>query len=301
MTAPSSSTRPYPVPAILEGIGGVGGLLPQLHEIRRRVQAGRLPGIATGLQHFDKLTGGLQKGLHLLAASPGAGKTTLALQFARRAARDGASVVYLAFDESGDRLALKLAAAAAGLVATDYLRGAANPDDITKALEAHREVLNRIRVYCGPAGLDPADTGKMVVEAMEMDGATEGLLVVDYLQSWAARLDKSSDFRIATTHMTGQLREVALTQQVPVLAIAAQNRAKQGEAAMGSLRESSDLEYSADSIHFLVAEDDDDAAQTKARRRVTLSCRKNRWGPTFDVPLVFDAEKAQFAQESRPL
>lgn len=292
------STRPWPVPALLEGAGAAPGLMRHLHEIRRRVAAGRLPGIATGLKTFDERTGGLQKGLHLLAASPGAGKTTLALQVARSAARHGVSVVFLAFDEGGDRLALKLAAGMAGLKATDYLRGRGDPADIAKALEAHRDVLARVRIYVGPGGIAPESCGEMLAEAMTIDQADEGLLVVDYLQSWAARLDTASDFRMATSHLTGALRQVALQQGVPVLAIAAQNRAKQGEAAMTSLRESSDLEYSADSISFLTSDDDD---QSQPSRRVTLATRKNRWGPTFELGLLFDAERGIFAEERRPL
>lgn len=299
MTAFAELPRPFPVPAHLEGIEGIEGLLHQLQRVRARVQAGKTPGIATGLATFDQETGGLQTGVHLLAASPGAGKTTLALQVARKAAAAGVSVVYLAFDEGGDRLALKLTAAAAGLVPTKYLRGKADPAEIAKALEAHRAVLSRIRIYVGPASIMAADTAKMLQEAMQIDGSAEGLLVVDYVQAWAARLDQVGDFRVAVTHLVGQLRQAAMTAGVPVLAIAAQNRMGQGEAKMASLRESSDLEYTADSITFLV-NDDDEAAAREARRRVTLSCRKNRWGPTFDVPMIFDAEQGVFAEDRRP-
>lgn len=294
-----SQIRPFPVPALLEGAGPLEGMLPHLHRIRARVQAGRQPGIATGLAGFDHATGGLQKGVHLLAAEPGAGKTTLALQIARKAASDGVSVVYLAFDESGDRLALKLASAAAGLIPTDFLRGKADPEQVVQALEAHRDVLARIRIYTGPADIDTDSCAAMLAEAMQIDGGTEGLLVVDYVQSWAARLKSASDFRVAVTHLVGGLRQAALASGVPVLAIAAQNRSGQGEAAMKSLRESSDLEYTADSISFLVA-DDQAMVGTQARRRVTLSCKKNRSGPTFDVSLIFDAEKSLFTEDRRP-
>lgn len=290
-------TRPFPVPALLNGAGDVPGFVDQLRRIRARVQAGKTPGIPTGLKTFDEATGGLQAGVHLLAASPGAGKTTLALQVARQCAAAGATVIYCAFDEGGDRLALKLAATAAGLNPTDYLKGRADTDDLVAAVEQHHASLARIRIYNGPAQILPAEIEKMVHEARDIDGADDALLVVDYIQSWASRLDAMGDFRVAVTHLMGQLRQVALQAQVPVLAIAAQNRTGQGEARMASLRESSDLEYGADSISFLV---ENDTENKDARRRLTLSCLKNRWGGLFDVALVFDAEKGVFAEDRKP-
>lgn len=296
MSTFAEQTKPFPVPALLEGVGDMEGMLSTLRQVRLRVQQGKTPGIPTGLKTFDAKTGGLQKGVHLLAAAPGAGKTTLALQIARRAASAGVSVVYLAFDEGGDRLALKLATGAAGLSATNYLRGQADPDEVMQAMAAHRETLSRIRVYQGPAQILPESTGAMVREAMEIDGTDEGLLVVDYVQAWAARMDTTGDFRVAVTHLIGKLRQAAMQVGVPVLAIAAQNRSGQGEASMSSLRESSDLEYTADSICFLSTDKDEKDAYQEERRRVTFACLKNRWGATFSMPLVFDAALGVFGE-----
>lgn len=278
--------RPLPVPAAVEDF------LVHLRLVRDRVQAGKLPGVSTGLRAWDKRTGGLQVGVHLLAAAPGAGKTTLALQLARHAASQGVAVTYLAFDEGGDRLALKLATGAAGLSATKYLRGEADPADVERAVEAHRETLSRIEIYSGPS-VSPTDAALMVEARKEFVGTDEGLLIVDFLQAWAARQGGAAkDFRVAVTQIMGDLRQVSMEARVPVLAIAAQNRQGQGEATMGSLRESSDLEYVADSISFLVEEKGE--SPPPVRRRVTLSCLKNRWGGLFDLPLVFDAELGRF-------
>jgi replicative DNA helicase len=295
--AATAEVRPYPIPALLEGLPDTEGLLARLHRVRERVKAGKTPGLATGIDAIDKHLGGLQTGVHLLAASPGAGKTTLALQLARRAAAERATTLYLAFDAGGDRLALKATAALGGLVHSKYLKGEADPEDLRRVVEQHHELLARIRIYTGPAGITPDDAAAMLKEAMEVDGTSEGLIVVDFLQSWAARLDAANDFRLAVSHLMGGLRQAALAAQVPVLAIAAQNRSGQGEASLTSLRESSDLEYVSDSILFLTSSDEDN---TEPRRRVTLACRKNRWGPTFDAALTFDAERAVFSEDRRP-
>src|SRR5690606_31853783 len=64
----------------------VPGLFDELLlDISKRRDAVRLhgravPGIPTGIPKLDRLLGGLQTGLHLLAAEPAVGKTTFALQ-----------------------------------------------------------------------------------------------------------------------------------------------------------------------------------------------------------------------------
>src|SRR5699024_10763911 len=61
-------------------------------------------GLPTGIHTLDKLLGGLQKGIHLIAAEPGQGKTTLSLQIARNVAKQGVPVLFVSFEESLDRL-----------------------------------------------------------------------------------------------------------------------------------------------------------------------------------------------------
>jgi replicative DNA helicase len=282
--------RPMPATAL------AGDLIKHLRHVRTRVQAGKTPGVPTGVPSIDRAMGGLQTGVILLAASPGAGKTSLALQIARRAAAADTAVVYLAFDESGDRLALKLAAAQGGLSATSYLKGEGDPGDIERAMEKHHDLLSRIRILGGTASVSVADAVLMVGEAMEISGCGDGLLIVDFLQSWAAGLDASGDFRMAVSNMMGELRAAAAAGGIPVLAITAQNRSGQGQASLASLRESSDAEYVCDSALFLTSEDTE---MREPRRRVTLTCMKNRWGPLFDTDLIFDAERGTFSEGRR--
>ena len=61
-------------------------VMAQAEEAAAAHAAGRTLGLKTGIPKLDALTGGLQTGLHVLAAEPGAGKTTLCLQWAREAA-----------------------------------------------------------------------------------------------------------------------------------------------------------------------------------------------------------------------
>ena len=292
MTA-ETPIRPQPVPAALEAF------LPHLERVHERRKAGRLPGIPTSLPSVDKQMGGLQTGIHLLAAEPGAGKTTLALQIARAAAVDGAAVTYLALDEGGDRLALKVVAGCAGLSPARYLNGLGDIREIRQAMEVHHDTVSRIEICSGL--VSPTDAGAMIRARMDMVGADEGLLIVDFLQAWASRMSKVvGDYRIAVSQLVGELRQVALAQQVPILCIVAQNRSGMGEAKMSSLRESSDLEYTADTISMLVTEKmEEERYAIGDNRRVEFTCVKNRWGGFFSVPLIFDPAMGAFGEQRR--
>ena len=272
--------------------------MARLQATRTRVEKARPPGLATGLRSLDEHLGGLHQGVHLLAGAPGAGKTALALQIARNVASDGASVVYLSFDEPSDRLALKLTTGYGGPVAADYLKGKADPADLLKVEQAHHAVLNRIRIHNGPSNLQGETAGEMLDEAKSSDGAAEGLLIVDFLQGWAARQSGSADFRFAVTHLVGQLREVAINYRVPVLAIIAQDRLLPGEASLRLPYGASHVESIADTICLL--SDKEDAEDASTRRQVALSCSKNRWGALFSQRLLFDTERGAFSEDPGP-
>ena len=91
------------------------GFLIANRENFNTAKGGGYAGIATGIEELDKTLGGLQTGLHILAAQPGAGKTALALNIVRHCSRQGYPVVYASFDEVPERLLIKIIAAETGL------------------------------------------------------------------------------------------------------------------------------------------------------------------------------------------
>lgn len=289
----SQTNRAFGVPVILEGAPDFAAFLDRLVEIKKRVSAGKLPGISTGLKTLDFKLGGLQSGLHILAAEPGAGKTTLALQLCLQAAKTGGVALYFAFDESAERLAVKIAATLAGIRPSDLMSGKADLKAFEDSINFNRDLLSRVRIYGAPT-INPTDIGAMIEELREISEADEVLIVIDFIQSLAGRLSQGSDYRVAVSELVGNLRLVAETNKVPILAISAQNRTGQGDAKMSSLRESSDLEYGADSISFLTT---DESELTKEKRAVCFDCRKNRYGELFRADLDFYAAKGLFREK----
>jgi len=290
---PSDLNAPIPMSAMLPGV------LDRVREARALILSGEtVIGFPTGLPTLDREMHGLQRGLHILAAEPGAGKTTFALQVARHGARRGLPTVFVSFDEGAEQLTLKVLCAQSGLSASKAAGGRQDLEPLEVSAQEHHEILSRIALYSGSGSLAPEHVVEALGERLQAFSARIGLLVIDYVQPWAAARSTSSEYRVAIGELVMGLRKAALEHRCPVLAISAQNRAAQGEAKMSSLRESSDLEYSADSVLFLTH--DKDRLVSPPRRAVMLTVSKNRFGPVgLTVPLILDGSTGTIGEAMR--
>ena len=276
-------------------------LLDAAERLRKRQETGRpVLGIPTGIARLDQILGGFDAGLSLLAGAPGAGKTSLSLQLAQTAAAAGFPVVYVTFENSPKNLATKAICARAGLNPSDVQRGYADLPKLQQAAAEWRELASSIAIVEGSSGLTIDTLRANVRQALNRHSAAQALVVVDYLQLWAKQsrdLAALKSVRERVEYLGGQLREISMQLESPVLAIASQNRAggdygsdKSGSASLDSLKESGDLEYAADVALFLTR-DDARPAQHPARS-VRLTVGKNRHGETGHVDLVFRPDLA---------
>lgn len=267
-------------------------------------------GMATGITRLDRLLGGLQTGIHLLAGEPGTGKTTFALQVAAHVARTEAPALFVSFEESLPRLTLKTLCQAAGLEMKRYADGIGDPADVERAMIEYGPQLARLHLMEGTRRTTPAQVKARALQVMNRAGAKRCLIVVDYLQRWAATLDPEAldlgdsqrrraytDFRHIVSALVSELRELSFRLDSPILVISSQNRSGQGGDSLTSLKESGDLEYSADSAWFLVTNKKRSA--TPPNRPVDLAVQKNRYGDTGRVHLIFKPDTADFREEAK--
>ena len=275
-------------------------VMAQAEEAAVAHAAGRTLGLKTGIPKLDALTGGLQTGLHVLAAEPGAGKTTLCLQWAREAAARGIPALFLTFDETPERLALKTLCAAAGLPQKHYAEGYGDLGKLEQARQEWAENLRALYFIEGAATMTVSQLRARTMQAMERHGAESAFVVVDYIQRWAGgRYQGGGEFRHDIAKLIGELRdELANPLRIPVLAVSSQNRAGQGTAQFLSLAESSSLEYTGDTVMFL--QEDKESAAIYPNRAVKLVVKKNRFGDVDEggVPLIFKPAFGKLLEEA---
>lgn len=262
----------------------------------RRATGKPVMGISTGLTKLDQMLNGWFPGLHVVAAGPGVGKTTLCLQFAWQAAAEGFPVMYVSYENAARNLLLKLLCARAGLSPGDVERGFGDTDRLRKVWQENEAILGNIHIIEGDGRLRLSS-----VEAAlrEVGGSRPGLVVFDYLQRAAHSLGYEQ-LRQNVSLLTGELRDLSMRLDCPLIAISSQNRAagdygKGGSGALDSLKESGDLEYGADTVSLLYSATDSVAAPPA--RELELKVAKNRFGATGAFRLIFRPDTGIFREK----
>ena len=225
--------------------------LPTLQrQFGSKTAAGKV--VPTALQFLNQNMGGWPTGLNLLAGEPGSGKTAFALSNAAVAAQAGFPVLYLSFDLQSEFLVMKLLCQQAEWNSRELMDGTLGKAALKAAVAAHKKTFSRITVVEADPNLPTEKAEEIARDLMAANERDRLLVIVDYLQIWAAGTRQFSEFRHEIAKLMTSMRRLALNLDSPVLAISSQNRLHRGEAILESLEGTSDLEYSADSVSFLV-------------------------------------------------
>jgi len=279
----------------------------------RRVAAaanGGVVGVRTGMGHLDETLNGLEPGkLYFLAATPGCGKTTLALQWAATVARDGRDALYVSLENDALDLARKTACRLGHVSYADALKGKMRPEDWAYAVGELRELQGRLHLYAPRTVMPDLDT--LIEGVRDATGHAPALVVLDYLQAFAKRAaggDDGAELRERIDRLTPQLRAMGERHGCAVLAISSQNRAGYKEGGMAAMKESGDLEYNADAILTLAPLEKKELEEwvkdnPRARGGITplkLSIDKNRQGMTGrPTHLLLNGDQCLLAEEVR--
>ena len=274
----------------------LGDVMSQLAELSAR--GGKsVPGLSTGLSAVDAKINGMNKSdLLLLAARPGMGKTSMALNVALSAAREsGKTVAIFSLEMSKEQLVTRLIASE-GLVENQRLiTGNLRESDWQRIAEAASALsCMDIRIDDNPL-LTVAD---MNAKCRRLENL--GLVVIDYLQLMTSAGGKGysgENRQQAVSDISRMLKIMAKELQVPVLCLSQLSRANEKREdkrpMLSDLRESGAIEQDADIVMFLYR---DDYYNGDAEKRNVAECivAKNRHGETGKVELRWMPEYTAF-------
>ncbi len=258
----------------------------------------RLPGLSTGLSAVDRKITGLNKSdLILLAARPGMGKTSFALNVALNVAKTAQkTVAVFSLEMSREQLATRLLSSEACVESGRLRTGSLRETDWDK-IAAAAGVLNKldIRIDDNPM-LSVAD---MNAKCRRIDGLS--LVVIDYLQlmTSASGNNRGGENRQqVVSDMSRMLKIMAKELNVPVICLSQLSRANEKRddkrPMLSDLRESGAIEQDADIVLFLYR---DDYYNEDSEKRNIAECivAKNRHGETGKVELRWMPEYTTFA------
>ena len=256
-----------------------------------------LPGLSTGLSAVDAKINGLNKSdLLLLAARPGMGKTSMALNVALSAALEsGKTVAIFSLEMSKEQLVTRLIASEGLVENTRLVTGNLRESDWQRIAEAASSLSRMdIRIDDNPL-LTVAD---MNAKCRRLDNL--GLVVIDYLQLMTSAGGKGysgENRQQAVSDISRMLKIMAKELQVPVLCLSQLSRANEKRddkrPMLSDLRESGAIEQDADIVLFLYR---DDYYNSDSEKRNVAECivAKNRHGETGKVELRWMPEYTAF-------
>lgn len=251
-------------------------------------------GTKTGYTLLDTITTGLNKSdLIILAARPGMGKTSFALNIATNVARhSNKEVAVFSLEMSKEQLATRMLSTEA-LVDSNKLRSGFLSDDDWVRLASSADVLCNMPIFLD----DTAGTTVQQIKAKLRRVKSLGLVVIDYLQLLGSTI-KSENQVLRISEITRNLKIMAKEMDVPVILLSQLNRGVESRPdkrpLLSDLRESGSIEQDADIVMFLYR----DAYYNKESTEPNVSeciVAKNRHGDTGTVKLIWDGQFTRFS------
>ncbi len=257
-------------------------------------------GISTGFIDIDKKTAGLHGSeLVLIAARPGMGKTSFALNIAQNAAIDShATVAIFNLEMSGIQLVNRMLASEAMINSESLKKGNIKDEEWEKIGEAV-EVLSQANIYIDDTSTITVSEIAARCRKLKMEKELD-LVVIDYIQLMSSnRKGVSREQEIAD--ISRNLKILSKELNIPIIALSQLSRAVEKrdvkEPVLSDLRESGSIEQDADMVMFLYREGYYNEASEEPNKTKCIFA-KHRNGETGYEHLTWLGEFTKFSNWS---
>lgn len=289
---------------IREG-SGIDAVLDKFEKLAKDKDA--FKGITTGFNRLDRLTNGLQKSdLIVVAARPGMGKTSLAMNIVENAAL-GSNAVCAVFSLEMPEVQIiqRLICSAANVSMSDALSGKLTPNDWKKLVKAS-EKLRKSRINIDDSSrVTPAEILSKCRRIKSKNNGRLDLVMIDYIQLMSSGKVQNNENRTQeVAAITRDLKIMAKELDVPVIALSQLRRIQSGEPQLSDLRESGAIEQDADIVMFINrpdvnATDEDIEKKHIVKGMADLIVAKHRNGGLDRIKLRFKGELTKFVNPER--
>lgn len=260
-------------------------LIEELHAKKELIT-----GISTGFEKLDYMTSGLQAAdLVIVAARPGLGKTSIALNIAAHAALEhGKAIGIFSLEMTKEQLMLRMLSNKSKVNYSSIRSGYIKDEDLEKLVHAADE-LGQSKIYIDDTPAISVLEIRAKARRQQRDKGLD-LIIVDYLQLMrGSRRVESREREIA--EISGSLKALAKELSVPVIAISQLSRQTETRSdrrpQLADLRESGAIEQDADLVLFIHRADVYRKDPEEKDGIAELIIGKQRNGPTGTVKLAF--------------
>lgn len=261
-------------------------------------------GIPTGFTYLDAmLTGGLGRSdLLILAARPGMGKTSFALNIASNVAKkQNLGVAVFSLEMTKDQLVSRILSGEAAIDSHAFRTGGLSTGDWEDLARAS-EVLAKTHMYLDDTSNITISEMKAKIRRVNQDPAKPdiGVVIIDYLQLMST--GKRTENRVQEiSEITRNLKIMAKELNVPVMALSQLSRSAEKATGrsdhrpvLSDLRDSGSIEQDADIVLFLYREAYYDNSEEADASIAECIVAKNRHGEVGKVDLGWDGAHTRF-------
>ncbi len=261
--------------------------------------------VMSGFDDVDQLLGGLHRSdLVILAARPSLGKSSLALNMAVNAARNGSVVGIFSLEMGQEQIALRMLSSEARVDA-HYLRRNLLSEAQEQRVNDCIGSLSDLEIYVDDTPFQGIMEMRSKSKRLSLEHGLD-LLIVDYLQLIQGRSrgeNRVQEMGEISRSAKGMAREL----NVPVLAISQLSRAPEARQShrpqLSDLRESGSIEQDADVVVFIYRDDlyfNEEEWEQRYPDQIypqnvaEVIVSKHRHGPTGTIKLVFEGSLVRF-------
>ena len=275
----------------------VGDVIERFEEISRNKDA--LRGIPTGFPYLNKITNGFQRSdLIVIAARPGSGKTSLAMNIVEAAAFQGNVCAVFSLEMPKIQIVQRLLCASAKVSMSDALAGKLSTNDWKQLAKTSEELKKLSIIIDDSSRVTPAEILSKCRRIKAKNNGRLDLVMIDYIQLMSSGYKQDENRTREIAHITGDLKIMAKELNVPVIALS-QLRRMIGEPQLSDLRESGAIEQDADMVIFINRPDMTATPEEIEKNKIVrgmadLIIAKHRNGETGRTKLRFKGEYTKF-------
>jgi replicative DNA helicase len=261
---------------------------------------GKLPGLSWGFRELNKITMGLRSGeMIVIAARPGIGKTSIALNVAEKLVlEEKIPVGVFSLEMTAEQLALRMACSKARVNAWKLYEGGMSERSLQDFVRASGLI--------GNSPLHILDQSQITIAQLRASARRlkvkhdVKLLIIDYLQLMqAGGMGRNDNREREVAAISGGIKALSKELEVPIIVLCQLNRDMERDnrkPRLSDLRESGAIEQDADMVCLLARDPAWDSEAGKAQSAVVadLIVAKNRNGPVGEVKLTYLADYTRF-------
>lgn len=260
-------------------------------------ESGKFEPIKVGISSIDNFLGGLNKGnLIILAARPGVGKTSFALNIAYNIASSSRyepkkSIAFFSLEMSNSELSKRIISSTLSINSESLRLGTLKDDEWDDIYDFWHDTLPNVNfIMDDTPAISVLDIKSKVRKIKNL-----GLVVIDYLQLMNSA--KKTESRVQEiSELTRSLKLMAKEIDVPVILLSQLSRSVEKDdraPRLSDLRDSGSIEQDADVVMFLSRPMGADT-EAKNQNVCEVLIEKNRHGKTGKVTLQWDGSHTSF-------